>query len=103
MAIEVLKEKEKQTFLVFVFIIVLALALFVIFWGVIKNKGVSPSPVTVSPFEKAKVGRDFIKILQNPVLKELKVFEEPSLPQEKGRENPFLPYGKETLPPAPPE
>ncbi len=87
-----IRQGKKQKRLILVFIAVVLITVFVFGQVIIKrSRPKTEGPGPVLPLLR-KVEIDF-RVLESPILKELKPFEQiPAFQERKGRENPFVPY-----------
>ena len=99
MAITFLEERKVQRRYILIFLLIILITVWVVWRGLfVKEQPVSPAGVLK---QAKKIELDF-KILDNPILQELRLFEDIKTYGEEisggeaiekvGRENPFVPY-----------
>jgi len=91
MAITFIEQRKKQKKLIWVLAAVVIITAVVVWYSFLRKPSSGPgSELTAPAYQRAEI--DF-KILDNPVLDELKTFEDiKPFEGQEGRENPFLPY-----------
>jgi len=92
MAVSFKEEKKKQKLLILVIIIVIIITVFILWFGILKDKK-SSSVIEIRPANLIReISIDF-NVLNNDIFEKIKPFEVISkFDGEKGRTNPFLPY-----------